>query len=140
MTTKKYKDGSFLRLAQDVLGSRYKRTLKRQYLNHGTKWMAKHWGYGYHAIQQGLKRIGVELCDKGGHFRFNNELTKRVKRRGGYEKIMESRSLKQASKYLGISENCLKRRLLKEGFICINKNKGKWIRSNKENIKKEVKE
>ena len=115
---KKFREGSFLKLAHDTLGRRMRTTLAAQYDEKGTAWMSQHWGYCQCTIVDGLKAIGVPIKPKG-HRDFWPNLYAKVEAAGGLDAVMKEANYrsKLAAARLGCERKTMCKLLRKGGFF-----------------------
>ncbi|RLG23852.1 hypothetical protein DRN85_08560 [Methanosarcinales archaeon] len=99
--------------------------LRQEYKEKGTIEMGKRWGFNYHTIQEGLKKLGIEIKPRI----YNNApyglASDAFKKYGGIKAVLKRYSMTQFSKICKISHTTLSQYLRKQGYYYDRKER-KW--------------
>jgi len=105
---------------------RVKQELRQQYKEKGTIEMGKQWGFDYHTIQEGLKKLGIRIKPRIYNNAPHGLASEAFEKYGGIEKVLKQfGSVTKFSKICKLSVSSLLQYLNKQGYY-YDREERKW--------------
>ncbi|RLG29796.1 hypothetical protein DRN98_08025 [Methanosarcinales archaeon] len=104
---------------------RIKQELRKQYKEKGTIGMEWEWGFDYHTITEGLRKIGIGIKPRIYNNAPHGLASEAFERYGGIEKVLKQYSVTKFSKICKLSVSCLLQYLNKQGYY-YDREERKW--------------
>jgi len=104
---------------------RVKQELRQQYKEKGTIEMGKQWGFDYHTIQEGLKKLGIRIKPPIYNNAPHGLASEVFEKYGGIEAVLKQYSVTKFSKICKLSVSSLLQYLKKQGYY-YDREERKW--------------